>query len=196
MPFTTDVPPPAVVPTSTLDAQVKTLLADQIESGIDSVSCPDELEGTIGKSVDCSVTATNGKKIEVSVTIDQADFKTVHFNIEEVASNPAGRGMDVAIDERSAYAIEHRRQLEIRYVLGPQSRGCAWSTRTWCSPRRTVVVTLHAVAGAGFSSTRSAPSRRWRSFDLSRVWVTSCSTARSRRRELNSTTTSSTPRST
>lgn len=83
IPFTTDVPPPAVVPTSTLDAQVKTLLGDQVESGIDSVSCPDELEGTIGKSVDCSVTATNGKKIDVSVTIDQADFKTVHFNIEQ-----------------------------------------------------------------------------------------------------------------
>ena len=83
IPFTIKIPPPAIVPGSTLEAQVAKLLTGQIASGIDSVSCADELEGTIGKSVECTLTSEDGKTTEVVVTIDQADLLTVHFNIVE-----------------------------------------------------------------------------------------------------------------
>jgi hypothetical protein len=78
---------------------------------------------------------------------------------------------DVVIDERLAYAIEHRRQLEIRYVLGPQSRGIRVINPHVVFTASTGALSLHAVQVSGFSSTGlTEPS--WRSFDLSRVWVT------------------------
>ncbi|AXT85424.1 hypothetical protein C6I20_09635 [Aeromicrobium sp. A1-2] len=84
VPFSIKVPPPAVVPVTTLEAQVASLLSGQIASGIDAVACPDELEGTVGASVDCVVTAEDGRKIDVAVTIDRADFFTVHFTVDQV----------------------------------------------------------------------------------------------------------------
>lgn len=78
---------------------------------------------------------------------------------------------DVAIDERLAYAIEHRRQLEIRYVVGPQSRGIRVVNPHVVFTAPTGALSLHAVQVGGFSSSGlTEPS--WRSFDLARVWVT------------------------
>ena len=56
---------------------------------------------------------------------------------------------DVAIDERLAYAIEHRRQLEIRYVLGPQSRGLRVVNPHVVFTASTGALTLHAVQVGG-----------------------------------------------
>lgn len=78
--------------------------------------------------------------------------------------------MDVVIDERLAYAIEHRRQLEIRYVLGPQSRGLRVVNPHVVFTAPTGALSLHAVQVAGFSSS-GLTEPAWRSFDLSRVWV-------------------------
>ena len=78
--------------------------------------------------------------------------------------------MDVAIDERLAYAIEHRRQLEIRYVVGPQSRGLRVVNPHVVFTASTGALSLHAVQAAGFSSS-GLTEPGWRSFDLSRVWV-------------------------
>ena len=78
---------------------------------------------------------------------------------------------DVTIDQRLAYAIEHRRQLEIRYVLGPQSRGLRVVNPHVVFTASNGALSLHAVQVAGFSST-GLTEPAWRSFDLSRVWVT------------------------
>jgi len=78
---------------------------------------------------------------------------------------------EVVIDERLAYAIEHRRQLEIRYVVGPQSRGVRVINPHVVFTAPTGALSLHAVQVGGFSSSGlSYPA--WRSFDLARVWVT------------------------
>ncbi|MCW2799939.1 MAG: hypothetical protein JWQ70_1411 [Aeromicrobium sp.] len=77
------IPPPAIVPTNSLEAQVAKLISNQVESGIDSVTCPDELEGTVGKTVDCAILAENGKKFNVAVTVTKADFFGVNFDINE-----------------------------------------------------------------------------------------------------------------
>jgi len=77
---------------------------------------------------------------------------------------------EVMIDERIAYAIEHRRQLEIRYVVGPQSRGPRVVNPHVVFTASTGALSLHAVQVSGFSSSGlAAPA--WRSFDLARVWV-------------------------
>lgn len=77
---------------------------------------------------------------------------------------------DLPIDERLAYAIEHRRQLEIRYVVAPQSRGLRVVNPHVVFTASTGALSLHAVQVAGFSSSGlTEPS--WRSFDLSHVWV-------------------------
>jgi hypothetical protein len=78
---------------------------------------------------------------------------------------------DVAIDARLAYAIEHRRQLEIRYVVGPQSRGLRVVNPHVVFTAATGALSLHAVQVGGFSSSGLAEPA-WRAFDLSRVWVT------------------------
>ena len=77
---------------------------------------------------------------------------------------------EVIIDERLAYAIEHRRQLEIRYVVGPQSRGPRVINPHVVFTASTGALSLHAVQVAGFSSS-GLDEPAWRSFDLSRVWV-------------------------
>jgi hypothetical protein len=78
---------------------------------------------------------------------------------------------EVVIDERLVYAIEHRRQLEIRYVVGPQSRGVRVINPHVVFTAPTGALSLHAVQVGGFSSSGLAEPA-WRSFDLSRVWVT------------------------
>ena len=78
---------------------------------------------------------------------------------------------DIAIDQRLAYAIEHRRQLEIRYVVGPQSRGVRVINPHVVFTAPTGALSLHAVQVGGFSSSGLAEPA-WRAFDLSRVWVT------------------------
>lgn len=78
---------------------------------------------------------------------------------------------EITIDQRLAYAIEQRRQLEIRYVVGPQSRGTRVVNPHVVFTAPTGALSLHAVQVDGFSSSGlSGPA--WRSFDLSRVWVT------------------------
>ena len=78
---------------------------------------------------------------------------------------------DVVIDERLAYAIEHRRQLEIRYVVSPQSRGVRVINPHVVFTAPSGALSLHAVQVGGFSSSGLAEPA-WRSFDLARVWVT------------------------
>jgi hypothetical protein len=81
--FNLNVPPPAIVPPKTLETQVKTLVGDKVSSGIDTVKCPDALPGTVGKSVDCVITAVDGTKINVGVTVTTADLYSVNFSIDQ-----------------------------------------------------------------------------------------------------------------
>ncbi len=78
---------------------------------------------------------------------------------------------EVVVDERLAYAIEHRRQLEIRYVVSLQSRGVRIINPHVVFTAPTGALSLHAVQVGGFSSSGLAEPG-WRAFDLSRVWVT------------------------
>ena len=71
---------------------------------------------------------------------------------------------EVTIDQRLAQAIEHRQQLEIRYVLGPQSRGLRVINPHVVFTASNGALSLHAVQVAGFSST-GLTEPAWRAFD-------------------------------
>jgi hypothetical protein len=77
---------------------------------------------------------------------------------------------EVTIDEQLAYAIEHRRQLAIRYVADPASRGLRVINPHVVFTASTGALSLHAVQVAGHSSS-GLTGPAWRSFDLSRVWI-------------------------
>lgn len=81
--FDMNVPGPAILPTKSLESQVTKSVGSQVESGIDSVKCPDELAGTVGKSVDCTIVAVNGSKYTVAVTVTTADLYGVNFTVDE-----------------------------------------------------------------------------------------------------------------
>jgi hypothetical protein len=79
--------------------------------------------------------------------------------------------MNGVIDRRLAYAIEHRRQLEIRYVAGRASRGSRTINPHVVFTAANGTLELHAVQVSGDSASGlSGPA--WRAFDLSQVWVT------------------------
>ena len=81
--FDLNVPLPAIAPPKTLESQVNTVIGSQVASGIDKVSCPDSLAGVVGKSVDCDITATDGKKYTVVVSVTKADLYSMSFDINE-----------------------------------------------------------------------------------------------------------------
>jgi hypothetical protein len=81
--FLMNVPGPAILPTKSLETQVTKIVGAQVESGIDTVTCPDELEGTVGQSVDCSILSNSGEKLNIGVTVSTADFFGVNFEINQ-----------------------------------------------------------------------------------------------------------------
>lgn len=80
--FDLKMPPPATVPSATLEKQVSGALAGQVPGGVKSVTCADDLVGTVGKTATCDVTSASGDTIPVTVTVTTATFTDVRFSIK------------------------------------------------------------------------------------------------------------------
>lgn len=81
--FKLRLPGPAVVPTQTLEAQVTDVLKGRDPATVKTVSCPDALDGTKGKSTSCTVTAADGTRRDVTVKVTQASLLTVALDVLE-----------------------------------------------------------------------------------------------------------------
>ena len=83
--FDLKMPPPATVPKEALAKQVTAALADKVTGGVKSVTCLGDLVGTVGETAACDVTANDGQKTPVTVTVTTATFTNVQFNIKPTA---------------------------------------------------------------------------------------------------------------
>jgi hypothetical protein len=80
--FDLKMPPPATVPKASLEKQVTGALADKLPSGVKSVTCADDLVGTVGETAACEVASNAGDTVPVTVTVTTATFTNVQFSIK------------------------------------------------------------------------------------------------------------------
>ncbi|HEV7147236.1 MAG TPA: DUF4333 domain-containing protein [Pedococcus sp.] len=70
------------VPGSDLEDQVSSQLERTVGQKPSSVSCPDPLQGSVGQSARCTLTATDGTVYGLTVTVTSVSSATVQFSIE------------------------------------------------------------------------------------------------------------------
>lgn len=69
------------VPRSELEQGVQQLLEDQVGEPMDDVECDDDLAGEIDASVRCTITATDGSTIGLTVTATDVDGSDVRYEV-------------------------------------------------------------------------------------------------------------------
>jgi hypothetical protein len=72
---------PPAVPASTVEQKITTALTAKVGQSPKSVACPGSLQGTVGQSMTCTLTANDGSTVPVTVTVTSVSGSTVNFHI-------------------------------------------------------------------------------------------------------------------
>jgi len=80
--FDLKMPPPAVVPSASLQEQITSAVHGRVPGGVKSVTCTGDLVGTVGETANCVVTSKSGQRTPVTVTVTTASFTNVQFDIK------------------------------------------------------------------------------------------------------------------
>ncbi len=65
----------------TLETKLRTSIAEKTGSSIGQVECPDDLEGTVGAVMTCTL-AHQGRTVEVAVNVTSVDGEDIKFDYE------------------------------------------------------------------------------------------------------------------
>ncbi len=68
---------------STVEEKIKSSLGPQISAPIESVSCPQDLKGEVGATMDCTM-AVSGQDHTVRVTVTTVEGSNVNFDMKTV----------------------------------------------------------------------------------------------------------------
>ena len=90
------------VPKTEVESQISTKLAEATTTGvaIESVTCPGDLTGKVGTTMNCTVTTAAGSG-EVVVTVTSVDGTKVGFNVKVAEAAGTGTPGDTATPESS-----------------------------------------------------------------------------------------------
>ncbi|WP_216907178.1 DUF4333 domain-containing protein [Nocardia sp. NBC_01377] len=64
-----------------LEKSVKQTLTEKVGQEPDSIDCPGDLEGTVGTTMRCTLSA-GGEQIGLTVTVTTVEDDTVNYNVE------------------------------------------------------------------------------------------------------------------
>lgn len=68
---------------ATVEEKIQTSLGPQISAPIESVSCPEDLKGEVGATMDCTMTVS-GEDHTVRVTVTTVEGTNVNFDMQTV----------------------------------------------------------------------------------------------------------------
>lgn len=66
---------------SDLEESVQQTLAEQVGQTPDAIDCPDDLQGTVGQTMRCTLTA-GGETLGLTVTVTSVEGDTVNYDVE------------------------------------------------------------------------------------------------------------------
>lgn len=72
---------PPTVTASSVEQQITTQLTAKVGQSPKSVTCPGSMQGTVGQSMTCTLTANDGSTVPVVVTVTSVSGINVHLHI-------------------------------------------------------------------------------------------------------------------